>query len=477
MTVWPSVNARCPSTASTSGRRSRQERSRSALARRIHRAQLVAGCADVKAGEPIFMIDPRPLHATLRQAEANVARDTARSSRRKRPSPREADVQQAQANLERDIAQVENARIQEGRYRTLLQQELVAREQYDQIRTNGDARGHGAGDRAAFTTPAPPSRRPGRPSRTRVRSSEPARRPSKMRGSSSAIPRSSRPWIGPHGPAEVRVAASSERAKPHCWPRVHRRSDVRDLQRQRARCIAGVAAPSTPGSLRLRGITTPSRRAVYPHSGRLDFVDRAVDPLTGTLALRATFPNRTRMLQPGSTHGLMCCWPSRQDSGRHTAGAVQEAQGSATVFVVGADRRAGPHRQNGTAGRDALAVEKGLRPGEKVVVKGLQRIRPGMRRGGHRRSPGASPRTRDLTVFVKLLHRPQSCRRARHRDRSGRRRGPFRSCRLPCSPHNTAAGRGRPPTRARAPRSWSRRSRTPSEHQGNGVENMITCRP
>src|SRR6185503_20031667 len=49
---------------------------------------------------------------------------------------READVRQAQANLDRDIAQLDNARTQERRYGTLVQQELVAREQYDQIRTS-----------------------------------------------------------------------------------------------------------------------------------------------------------------------------------------------------------------------------------------------------------------------------------------------------------------------------------------------------
>ena len=45
-------------------------------------------------------------------------------------------MRQAQANLDRDLAQLENARTQEGRYRALLQKELIAGEQYDQLRTN-----------------------------------------------------------------------------------------------------------------------------------------------------------------------------------------------------------------------------------------------------------------------------------------------------------------------------------------------------
>ena len=99
--------------------------------------QIVPDGADVKAGDLLFVIDARPFEATLRQAQANVARDTAQLQQTEAALiQREADVQQAQANLARDLAQVDNARTQEQRYRTLLQKELIAREQYDQIRTN-----------------------------------------------------------------------------------------------------------------------------------------------------------------------------------------------------------------------------------------------------------------------------------------------------------------------------------------------------
>src|SRR2546421_766125 len=99
--------------------------------------QVAPDGANVKAGDLLFTIDPRPLEAVLRQAEANVARDTAALRQAEAAlTQREADVRQAQANVERDVAQVENARVQEGRYRRLLEQELVAKEQYDQVRTN-----------------------------------------------------------------------------------------------------------------------------------------------------------------------------------------------------------------------------------------------------------------------------------------------------------------------------------------------------
>ena len=78
---------------------------------------------DVKKGDLLFVIDPRPFEAALRQAEAALGQ-------------RQAEVQQAQANLERDQAQLDNAKVQERRYRDLVDRELIAREQYDQLRTN-----------------------------------------------------------------------------------------------------------------------------------------------------------------------------------------------------------------------------------------------------------------------------------------------------------------------------------------------------
>src|SRR6266850_2093350 len=83
------------------------------------------------------VIDPRPFEVALRQAQANVARDIAQLRQTEAALvQREAEVRQAQANLDRDLAQLDNARTQEQRYRTLLQKELIAGEQYDQLRTN-----------------------------------------------------------------------------------------------------------------------------------------------------------------------------------------------------------------------------------------------------------------------------------------------------------------------------------------------------
>jgi RND family efflux transporter MFP subunit len=341
--------------------------------------------ADVKAGDLLFVIDPRPLEATLRQAQANVARDTAQLGQTEAALvQREADVQQAQANLERDLAQVENARTQERRYRTLLQQELIAREQYDQIRTNMTAlEATVQAARAAFENAKaalPAARAAIENARAVVRADEAAVDSARLQLGYTTI-RS--PLDGRMGRAEVRVGSLvgknestllatvstidpmyvnfsvSEREALQVWRR--RQAEIR----------------TRPGSAGLT-ITLPDD-SVYPHDGRLDFVDRAVDPRTGTLALRATFPNPERLLRPGQYVRLQVLLEVRAGALLVPQAAVQESQGSASLFVVGPDQKVQARTvRMGPRFGTLWVVDDGVKPGEHVVVSGLQQIRAGM---------------------------------------------------------------------------------------------------
>src|SRR5512139_3146747 len=76
---------------------------------------------DVRKGEPLFTIDPRPLEAILKQAEANLERDM-------------AQMEQAEANIQRDMAQEKNAQVEADRYKLLFEKGVVAKEQFDKFR-------------------------------------------------------------------------------------------------------------------------------------------------------------------------------------------------------------------------------------------------------------------------------------------------------------------------------------------------------
>jgi RND family efflux transporter MFP subunit len=348
--------------------------------------QVAPDGADVKAGDLLFVIDARPFEAALRQAEANVARDTAALHQAESAvTQREADVRQAQANVERDVAQVENARTQEGRYRTLLEKELIAKELYDQMRTNMTAlEATVQADRAALENARAAlaaSRAAIENARASVRANEAAADSARLQLGYTSI---KSPLDGRMGRAEVRVGALvgkgdatllatvstldpmyvsfsvSEREALSVWGR--RRAEMQ-------------AQPSSSGITMTLPDDTP-----YAHDGRLDFVDRAVDPRTGTLALRAAFPNPERRLQPGQYVRLRILLSERPDALVVPQAAIQESQGSASLFVVAPDQtvQVRPVRMGPRVG-PLWVVEEGVKPGEHVVIKGLQQIRAGMR--------------------------------------------------------------------------------------------------
>lgn len=342
--------------------------------------------ADVKAGDLLFVIDSRPSEAVLRQAQANVARDTAQLRQTEAALvQREADVQHAQANIERDLAQLENARTQERRYRTLLQQELIAREQYDQLRTNVTAlEATVQADRAAFENAKAAltaARATIENARAVIRADEAAVDSARLQLGYTTV-RS--PLDGRMGRAEVRVGSLVGRSDATLLATVSTLdpmyvnfsvSEREALQVWHRRQAEMQARPGASGIT----ITLPDD-STYPHAGRLDFVDRAVDPRTGTLALRAAFPNPERLLRPGQFVRLRVLLEERAGALLVPQAGVQESQGSASLFVVGPDRtvqartvRVGP--RVGTL----WVVEDGVRPGEQVIVKGLQQVRAGMR--------------------------------------------------------------------------------------------------
>jgi RND family efflux transporter MFP subunit len=347
--------------------------------------QVVPDGADVKAGDLLFVIDPRPFDVALRQAQANVARDTAQLRQTEAALvQREAEVQQAQANLDRDLAQLENARTQERRYRTLLQQELIASEQYDQLRTNMTALGATVqADRAAFENAKAAlaaARATIENARAVIRAGEAVVDSARIQLGYTTI-RS--PLDGRMGRAEVRVGSLVGRSDSTLLATVSTLDPMYVTFSVSEREALSVwrrrpAAPARPGASGIT-ITLPDDSA-YPHEGRLDFVDRAVDPRTGTLTLRATFPNPAGLLRPGQYMRLRVLLEERADALVVPQAAIQESQGSASLFVVGPDQtvqaravRMGP--RFGTL----WVVEEGVKPGERVVVKGLQQVRAGMR--------------------------------------------------------------------------------------------------
>ena len=118
--------------------------------------------------------------------------------------------------------------------------------------------------------------------------------------------------------------------------------------------------------------------SVYPYKGKLVIVDRAVDQKTGTLTIAAEFANPEGLLRPGQFGRVRAVVEMAKDALLIPKRAVQEIQGMKTVLVVGADDMVALRTiQPGETVGDLLIVREGLKPGERVIVDGVQKARPG----------------------------------------------------------------------------------------------------
>lgn len=116
----------------------------------------------------------------------------------------------------------------------------------------------------------------------------------------------------------------------------------------------------------------------YAHLGTIDFVDVQVDPRTDSVALRARFPNPQRMLVDGQAVRVAVETTTPQEAVMIPQAAVQQDQSGAFVLVVGPDNKVEVRRvKTGTVDGGWVAVESGAAEGDRVVVQGVQRVRPG----------------------------------------------------------------------------------------------------
>ncbi|MBC7939335.1 MAG: efflux RND transporter periplasmic adaptor subunit, partial [Chitinophagaceae bacterium] len=122
----------------------------------------------------------------------------------------------------------------------------------------------------------------------------------------------------------------------------------------------------------------------YPHRGEIDFVDNRLNPQTGAIRMRASFSNTKALFTPGLAVRLKLESPVAQNAVLVPERAIGTDQTRKLVFVVAADGSPQPREVKPGALIDGMRVLLGgpagsVKPGENVVVDGLQRIVPGMK--------------------------------------------------------------------------------------------------
>lgn len=274
---------------------------------------------DVRRGQMLFTIDPRPYQAELARAEANLARDE---------------------------AQLKNAEAEAQRYASLVQQDFVTKQEADRALSARDvARANVAADRAAVEN-----------ARLELSYCE-IRSP--MDGRTGGLMVHPGNLVKPNDVALVTINQISPVYVEFSVPE----STLAEIRNQPMKSVTVSARPKAGGAQLAEGV--------------LSFIDNAVDPTTGTIALKATFSNQNRSLWPGQFVDLGVRVSTRDNVTVVPSSAVLASQKGTYVWVVGNDGGVvnRPVTVTDTIGDDAI-VEAGIQPGDVVVTDGQLRLNP-----------------------------------------------------------------------------------------------------
>ena len=312
------------------------------------KAHFAEGAA-VKQGDLLFEIDPRPYLESIRQWEANIARDKAL---------------QAQAEATLTSAQAAEAfhTLQATRYEKLAAQGIGSREQADQ--TASEARARRTAVRAVSANIDSV--------KATIRADEASLENAKLNLSYCFI-RS--PLTGRTGdlrlkPGNIIKANDSDLLTINQTLPTYVTFTIPEIR------LATLRQRMKSGRLPVSALI-PGDTAAVPQ-GTITFLDNAVDGATGSIRLKATFPNADTRLWPGQFVNVTVLLESLQNAVVIPAAALQNSQTGNYVYVL-TDKQTVELRPvvlGPRVDRD-VAIESGLRPGEKVVVEGQLRLAPG----------------------------------------------------------------------------------------------------
>lgn len=303
----------------------------------------------VKRGDPLFTIDPRPFETALRQVEAALAQ-------------RQAEVAQARANLARDLAQQEWTQAQERRYRELVGKELIAREQYEQVRTT----------MAAMEATVRANRAAEENARAAATAAQAAVDNARLQLSYTRIQAA---IDGRTGNLLVQRGNLVKANDDHPLVVITQIQPIYVSFAAPEQHLGTITRYQAAGKLTVEA-RVPNQGTA---SGTLTFVNNTVDPATGTIQLKATFPNGDTLLWPGQFVEATLTLSSAS-AVLVPSQAIQPGQQGPYVFVVKPDlsveaRQIEPGRR---LEKDTI-VTRGLSPGERVVTDGQLRLLPGVK--------------------------------------------------------------------------------------------------
>ncbi len=305
---------------------------------------------DVRKGQRLFEIDPRPYQQAIDQAEAAVEKDNAL-------------ISQAQANLARDRVQTANAKEQAERYDALAKQGLISKDQNSTYQTTFNSQNEALrADDAAINS-----------ARASLNVDRAALETAKLNRSYCSI---SSPINGRAGGLLVQAGNLVKANDTTALVNINQMEPIYVTFSVPEQLLAEIRSYSKGRPLAVTAIVSPEHRSI----GHLTFIDNLVDNTTGTIKLKAEFPNTDRSLWPGQFVNVVMTLRTLQGVTVIPSEAIQSGQQGQFVFVLKPDQTVETRIvKPGQTVENQIVVESGVAPGETVITDGQMRLIPGAR--------------------------------------------------------------------------------------------------
>jgi membrane fusion protein, multidrug efflux system len=297
--------------------------------------------AFVDKGTLLFQIDPRPFQAALDQAKATL--------------------NQAQGNLARAQAVLGKTEIDVARYTPLAKESAISQQELDDaVQANLAAKGSVAADKAAIEA-----------ARAAVDSAQLnfgfTTITSPVDGVAAIATAQVGDLVGPQNPNILTTVSTINPILVNFNP-----SEQEYLTVARA-------AGGEPYLRKLEFRLQLADGSAFAHPGRIYAVNRQVDVRTGAILVQAEFPNPDNVLRPGGFGRIATVVGVQKDAMVVPQRAVNEIQGGFQIAVIGSDNKADIRSvKMGPKAGAMWVVAEGLKPGERVVAEGFQKLKEGM---------------------------------------------------------------------------------------------------
>jgi membrane fusion protein, multidrug efflux system len=329
--------------------------------------------AEIKAGQVLYQIDPAPLQAAYDNAAANLA-----AARRGAERAR-ALVAASRAGVVRQRAVLENARTNRKRYEDLLAEGAVAASLRDQAATDADV-----AEATLLSTEAQvESDREGvAAAEAAITQAEAALQTTRI---NLGYARVTAPIAGRIGKSMVTEGALVVAGQPTALATIQPLDPIyvdvtessANLLRLKQNLASGRLKGSGPQQTRVKLLLEDG--TPYPLEGVLKFSDVTVDPSTGSFILRTQFPNPQRVLLPGMyVRAIVQDGVAEQAILVPQQSVSRDPKGNPIALIVdGSEKVAQRKITVDRAVGDRWLITSGLAPGDRVIVEGTQRVRPG----------------------------------------------------------------------------------------------------